>query len=374
MNIKIRLIQYIKKFFNINSTWFKTTTLVIIMFYFLIIFKIVSTRFNASDNYIPHLQAITTEVLKKLGPFTVQVKVGMFIKNFQIFDIIKNNFLVDALIWFEFNDDEITLDTVENFSIDYGKIVYKSPPDIKVTDKQVFAKYNVRFELKTDLSFYQFPFEDHRLPILISNDFVTPDEMYYTIDASSFQIQQNIAPAGWRFSDMSVDAGFLPLQLDRQDTSKKSENPKALFVLNVVKASSRKALVIFLPLFASIFLSLLAFVMNAANVVGKFSLAITGVTALLGYRFVIEQMMPQVGYFTTTDSIYLFLLTFAFLNFAIQLLLTRYYMVMSIMPSSPEQKTSKQNFVERLETISSIIFLLMAFLLAIVITYIILII
>ena len=64
------------------------------------------------------------------------------------------------------------------------------------------------FELKTDLNFHKFPFEDHRLPIVLSNDFVTPDEMFFTVDASSFQIQPNIAPAGWRFSDTSVDAGF----------------------------------------------------------------------------------------------------------------------------------------------------------------------
>ncbi len=362
---------WIKSFFDITSSRFKTILLSLIIIYLPIIFQIVLKRFNTTDN-VPQLKAINTEVLKKLGPFTVRVKIGMFIKNFPIFDVNKNTFLVDSVIWFEFNSDEIALDTIEKFSVDNGKITYKSPPDIKIDENKVFAKYNVLFELKTDLTFYKFPFEDHRLPIVISNDFVTPDEMFYTTDASSFRILPNIAPAGWKFSDTSVDTGFLPLEFDQQDMSKKTENPKALFVLNFIKASSRKSLIIFMPLFSAVFLSMLAFVMNAANVVGKFSLAITAVTALLGYRFVIEQMMPQVGYFTTTDAIYLFLLIFSFINFSAQLLLTRYYMVMSSAPKDDSKKNSSIDFASQIETISSIIFLVMSTLLVAITSYIIL--
>ncbi len=230
----------------------------------------------------------------------------------------------------------------------------------------IFAKYNVIFELKTDLNFYKFPFEDHRLPIVLSNNFTTPREMIFTVDASSFQVKSHIAPAGWKFQDMNVDTGFLPLQLDRQDPSKKVENPKALFVLNFAKASARKALIIFIPLYSATFLSLFSFVMNASNIVGKFSIAITALTALLGYRFVIEQMMPTVGYFTTTDAIYLLLLFFSFIVFAIQLLLTRYYMV-----NAGKENISKVE--EKLEKINGIFFIIMTFLLVSLTTYIILI-
>jgi hypothetical protein len=357
-------LHFLRSLFDIDSTKFKTTVLIAIISYLPIIFQIKLSQFNTTDP-IPQLKPINTEALKTFGPFVVRTKVGMFIKSFPLFDINKNTFLVDAIIWFEFNGEEVTLEKIQKFSIDNGKITYQSPPEIKLINNQVFAKYNVIFELKTDLNFYKFPFEDHRLPIVLSNDFVTPNEMIFTVDASSFQIQPNISPAGWRFQDMSVDAGFLDLQLDRQDKSKKTENPKALFVLNFVKASARKALVIFIPLYSATFLSLLAFVMNAANVVGKFSIAITALTALLGYRFVIEQMMPAVGYLTTTDAIYLFLLFFAFIAFAIQILLTRYYMV--------NANKNPNDTQEKLERINSIIFIIMTLLLVGVTTYIILI-
>src|SRR6188472_2239181 len=43
------------------------------------------------------------------------VQTGLFIKNFSTFDIIKNTFTMDAIIWFTFNPKNIGLDTIEEF-------------------------------------------------------------------------------------------------------------------------------------------------------------------------------------------------------------------------------------------------------------------
>src|SRR3989304_5839282 len=111
----------------INSITFKISFISILIMYLFIIFYIVLRHFNVTDP-LPQLKAINTEVLKKLGPFSVRVKTGMFIKGFPIFDVNKNNFLVDAVIWFEFNGDEIMQEKIAQFSIDNGKIIYKSNP------------------------------------------------------------------------------------------------------------------------------------------------------------------------------------------------------------------------------------------------------
>ena len=70
-------------------------------------------------------------------------KTGLFIKSFPVFDAIKNSFMVDSVVWFEFNGDEVMLETIDKFSFDNGKIMSKSPPDIKVVNGKIFAKYNV---------------------------------------------------------------------------------------------------------------------------------------------------------------------------------------------------------------------------------------
>ncbi len=322
-----------KRFFDVTNTSVKGVLLGVLVVYLLIIFSYALRQFNTTDS-IPLLKPINTEALKKMGPFMVRVKTGMFIKHFPVFDVSKNTFQVDAIVWFEFNGDEMNLDTVERFSFDNGKMIYKSPPDIKVTGVNIFVRYNVIFELKTNLQFHRFPLEDHRLTIMMANEFVTPDEMIFIVGASSFTMFSKEAPAGWNFGDLSVDAGVQPLILDKNDIEKKAESPKALFIANVIKSSSRRTLVIFLPLFSMVFLALLCFLMNAGNTAGKIALSSSALTGLLGYRFVLEQMVPQVGYFTTTDSIYLLLLVFAFLNFCVQLFLTRYVMVNTEPPTA----------------------------------------
>mgnify|MGYP003341456294 CR=1 FL=1 len=37
--------------------------------------------------------------------------------------MIKNNFLVDCIVWFEFPSDEIMLETIGQFNFENGKIV-----------------------------------------------------------------------------------------------------------------------------------------------------------------------------------------------------------------------------------------------------------
>jgi hypothetical protein len=365
---KVHSFYFLKNFFDPHSAQFRVLMILLVITYLPIIFRINSYRPNITDA-VPQLKALTTEELKKLGPFAVRVKVGMFIRDFPIFNIEKNNFTIDAVIWFEFNGDEITLDTLKEFSIDNGKIINRSPPDIKISENGlIFAKYNVLFELNTNLGFHHFPLENHRLSIVISNDFVTPKEMIYAVDASAFQVQNNVLPAGWDVKDLYVNAGFLPLQFDQQDAAKKTENPKALFTINLVKTSSRKALIIFIPLFSAAVLSLLSFITGLANTFSMFTLTASAVTALLTYRFVIEQMMPTVGYSTVADTIFLFLLLFAFLVFTVQILTVRRYLVISSGGTSrpPSSELSK------LENISNIIFVLMCFLLVLGTTYILL--
>jgi len=358
------LLSEIKQLFNFNNPKIKLGIIFIIVIYVIGVIKFSLLYFNSTDQ-IPKIQPINTNVIKSLGAFTAQVKIGFMLKQFPSFDITHNQFTIDSVIWFEFKSDEIMLETIERFSIDQGVIKYRSPADIKIIGNKILAKYNVLFDLKTDLQFHKFPFEDHRLTIAISNTFVTPEEMYYVVDNTSFQLQPNIFPANWKVIDTNVDAGYLDLNLDKQDASKQTANPKALFIINFAKASTKQLMIIFIPLFSAACFSLLSFAMNISNPVGRFTLAISGVTALLGYRFVIEQVMPKVGYFTTTDEIYLFLLVFSFICFLFQLMFTRH----DRFRSKTNTEGDDPVWFERL---NSFFFVTMALVLAIGISYIIL--
>lgn len=359
---------------DLASAKFKASILVLSGITFLIIFMIALSKFNTTDK-VSELIPVNAKAIQELGPFAVSVKTGMYIKSFPLFDVIKNNFIFNAVVWFEFNSDEISLDIIKKFAFDQDNILYMSPPDIRVAENKVFAKFNMTVSLSTALNYHKFPFEDHQIPIQMTNDFVTPSEMYFATDINSFQIAPNIIPTSWKCIDLSVNSGFIHLPLDKQDQTKTVAVPKALFTLKIQKNGIRKILIIFIPLFASTYLGLFSLIINMANTVGRFSLAITAVTAILGYRFVIEQMMPQVGYLTTADMIYLLLFLITLICFIFQLFITRLYSLYSekLKEESEEKRRNLSKRISLLENINSFTFIFISVLLTISISIIILI-
>ncbi|MFH1643907.1 MAG: hypothetical protein ABIA74_01910 [bacterium] len=312
----------------IGSFRFKLIVLIIAAIAILIFFAIPLSRFNTND-IVPKLEGGDVTDLERLQirQFSVKADTGLFIKNFTVFDPIRDEFVMDCVVWFEFDASSLMPDIVEKFSFDNGSILYKSPPDVKVVGDKVFVKYDVRVSFKASLVYTQFPLNDHRVTIILTNDFVNPEEMYFQVDESGFDMSPDIKLHNWEVTDLEVETGHTKVHLDKNDPAKQASHPKVHFTINVKKASIRRILIIFIPFFTAAFFALFSFLMSLANTRGRFSLAITSITALLGYRFVIERMMPEVGYFTTTDSIYTLLLVFAFFCFLFQLIITRFYFI-----------------------------------------------
>lgn len=308
----------------IQTLWFKFFVLTLVIFFIILFFVRTLSRFNSTDP-LPPLKSITQESTKEFAAFTVHVNTGLFIRNFSYFNMIKNEFIADMIVWFEFNSDEITLNTVSRFSFENGEILKKSLPDVKIVNKKVFVKYNVVVKLKSALEYYKFPLEDHRLSIVLTNNFVTPHEVMFDVLSTDFVIAPKIFVSNWIIKDLSTNFGFDENVLNQIDKTRKILYPKAVFSIAFVKAGLRKTFIIFVPIFLVFFFSLFSFFLSIQNIVGRTTLAVSAVSALLGYRFVIEGMMPKVGYFTTTDYVYIILLGFAFIIFIFQIVVTRIF-------------------------------------------------
>lgn len=344
--------------FNIGRIQVKTAIVIALMIYFAILINYVSSRFGTSDP-IPDLQVNMSKV-REARFSTVRVRTGLFVKNIPHFDEIKNQFIIDSIIWFEFNHDELMLKAIDEFSIDNGKILYKSDPDVRIKGDLLFAKYNVLFEVRTDLRHYRFPFDDHRLSIILSNDSVTPDEVAFLVDRTSFGVAQNLFVSNWKIYDTNVNFGYSRLVIDEADKSSVSSAPKALFMINFMRVGFRKILIIFFPILAALFLALCSFLMSVENIAGRIQLSVSGVTALLGYRFVIESMMPNVGYFTTTDEVYLLLLIISFFCFMTQIIITKFQ---GSSVNNSDEKKSQADTKKFLELFNNVIFIIIVLLL-----------
>lgn len=319
-------------------------------------------NFNTKDQ-VPALMIIDAAKQKEFGAFTVKVKTGLFIKNFPGFDIIKNSFLVDCLVWFELFPDEIMLNTVQKFTFNNGKIIQKSSPDIKMENGKVIVTYDVRVECKSNLRYDRFPFEDHRITLMLMNNFVTPSEMFFEVTSNAFKVAQNIFISNWKIRDIATDSGYNISKLGEDETLKEYAFPMATFTINFQKTGFRKVLIIFLPLFFAIIFSFLSLLMNPKNNIGRYSASVSGVTSLIGYRFVIEQMMPDVGYFTLADTIYIILLSVALIIFIFQIFYAKYFE--SIQMTDPKEEAT----IMKLQFLNDLVFIIVGLLLIVIIAF-----
>lgn len=282
-------------------------------------FNIAMNRFNPTDK-IPEFKIIDAAKQKEFGQLTAKVKTGLFVKNFSEFDVKKNRFVADCVVWFEFNSDEVMLGAVGMFSFDNGDIISRSDPDVKIQGRKTVAKYDVKVSFKANLNYHHFPLEGHQIPLVLTNNFVTPREMYFTVDNGSFRLAEGLFIADWTVKDTNTDAGFSEASLDRNDPTKVSSRPQVAFIINVDGKGVRKFLIIFLPILIAIFLSMFSYVAGEKGIQQRSVLSTAAISAIIGYRFVIESMLPPVGYFTTTDYFFIFMLMASFWNFVFQVL------------------------------------------------------
>jgi len=119
----------------INSLYARSAWGLISVFCVMSMFAWHAVHFNTKDE-VPSLIIIDAAKQKEFSAFTVKIKTGLFIKNFPSFDMIRNYFLVDCLVWFEMYPDDalnqlckqMDISTVsrERIEMEFDKMLLKS--------------------------------------------------------------------------------------------------------------------------------------------------------------------------------------------------------------------------------------------------------
>ncbi len=330
-----------QNFWNfIGSQRFKTAVLVASSVAVATFFVGALYLFRPADNE-PDVQLIDMEMRKQIRDFASVVKTGMYIKNFELFDITGDHFIAGLVVWFEFLTDEVMLETIQNFSFINGKILEKSSGDICINGPTMLVKFDLRVDFKSQLNYYRYPFDDHRISLVMTNNAVAPNELYFTVDNSSFSMASDVYTSNWEVLEFDTAWGYTNLNLDSRDKEKKMLRPVVAYSINFAKSSMRQIIIIFVPLFIALLFGLLTFLMSLSNAYDRVRMSVSALTALLSYRFIIDRMMPTVGYLTTTDLIYVLYLLLLLGIFILQIVLSLYTEPGKGIPSDKAESLSK---------------------------------
>ena len=152
---------------NYVSAMFQAGAFFITLCVLIVLFTI---RFNM---FIVHDPPLSITENEKTGN---KVTVGLYITNFTDFQVPQNNFVFEGIVWFAFNPQVVSLDSIKKFDVAYGQLLHVSDPITKQHGDEAIAQFDVRIKFNTPLNYRLFPLDDHRIQIVLINRFL-PDNV-----------------------------------------------------------------------------------------------------------------------------------------------------------------------------------------------------
>lgn len=271
--------------------------------------------YQASQEFIsrdpmPELLPLTPATIAQMGQPT-EIKVGLYIKDFAEFNIVDNKFEFSGILWFYFDPSIISLATLGKFSFEKGKLLSVSEPSTRIVKGKLLARYDIRVSFKANPTFEAFPFDSHTIYITLDNNNVSPGELIFDSTYDELVLSPELSYAGWKIYGTRVYPGYSVARIDKSNRAYDVAHPRVVFALDFVHSGVRQGILIIFPLLLLFFMSMFTFALDMANYKSSIaSLSAGAITGILAYRFVIDRLAPQVGYFMESDSLF-FLFLFA---------------------------------------------------------------
>jgi len=273
------------------------------------------TEFATPEQTI-QVNNLTPQQIKQIGKPPGEITVGLIIRDFLTFDPIKNDFVFIGNIWFSYDPETISIDLLSKFRFDKAEILEKSEPSSTIIGNRFVVNYTIKVHFKNQLLYQYFPFDDHQLTLQLINPYALAYDVSFNTVPSNFEVTPATKSQGWTVINKTTSPGYSELQGVENPTP----YPTVLFTIDYLRTGIRQAFTILLPLLALFFVSLFSFSLEPAQYATR-SMAITAgsITAILAYKFVIENISPVAGYFMISDYIYLMFLCAISLTFILSI-------------------------------------------------------
>lgn len=278
-------------------------------------FALRMTHFVSTDSKIPLLPYIPHRD-KSTNAGIAWIEAVLFIRDFLVFDAIKNIFIADIIIQMKYDPTLVSFEVVDKFQFEKGEFIKKTAPlHIQKQNNFLTLYYDTRVSFASDLDYKCFPFDDHQITFTLSNvGGATANEVMFDIKNSSVFFDKAIYTSSWHYIGHTAYKGFSqdPTGLVSVSDSEVITFPQIQILMDF-KGSWRKILVIFIPLFLLAYVGAFALVLNVDTI----GISLGSISGILAHRFIVESISPSVGYFTISDRFYLILLISVFIFFLI---------------------------------------------------------
>lgn len=242
-----------------------------------------------------------------------RVEAGLNINNFPHFSFYKNEFTMDAGVWFKFPIGTESLQTIEKFSFKNGEILSKADPVIQLDDNNVIISYQVLVKFITPLNYKNFPVSDHKLTVILQNKSVSPNELYFYSDVYNFELADRLLTGNWVPAKRYVDNGYVQTSLKKDKGSIQADFPGVAFTIDFRNEDLRHFIILYLPLFLIFLLIFASLLMKIDDTSLRFPIVASVIPILALHSLVVENISPPGSHMTKVDQIYFTLILLALL-------------------------------------------------------------
>jgi hypothetical protein len=338
------------KFF-LRSNSFKIFFIIATVLYVALLFWVVQKQFAVAEE-MPKIY----EIDQKTKNITSVVRTGMYISTFSKFSFIRNEFLLDGIVWFRFPAGTETLKTIEKFSFYFSFLIgsniqYRSKPIIKYIGQDVLVSYSIQTDFKAHLNFKKFPLEDHKLNILIQNQSVTPNELCFESSKDDFLINpETLVPYQYKTRNITVKTGYIKSTLNKLDPQMECQTPCVLYSIDFENLGTREVSTLYFPMFVLFLIGLLSLLIDITDS-RRLGLIAASVPSLVLFRLVIDNLSPKVSYSMQID--YIFSL---FISLSLFILLFQAAVTFALSHDAEHDTESKAKLYKRLSITSDVLF------------------
>lgn len=262
------------------------------------------------------IMQVTPDVINKWGKEPVHVKTGFLIHEFLQFDVIRNNFLMNGVISFEFDPAKVKQEDLDKFSFTKGDIVKKSDPVVKkISDNLTFIQYYIRIQFSTLFDYELFPLDDHTLFLNLTNTALEAENIIFDIAPENFSIPKYLFLSGWNIESYKATSGYAEFASLDKITAR---HPKIIFSVDIIQSNIRQLLLMLLPMLFIFYFCL--FTLSFSDFFLNIDAMVMLTTAFMANAIVIQTMSPSVGYFMLIDYLVIFFLVALFIIFTVHFL------------------------------------------------------
>ena len=241
-----------------------------------------------------------------------KVKVGVFVKSIYDVSMANGEFSTAFDLWFLHKKDSLEIE--KNFEVANNKTFQIQSSSIEKVNGWNWVSAKIVGKMQQDWVTHNFPFDKQVLLIKLENTLYDSRQVIFEPDIAGSKLDKNFSLTGWEIQKFEIKQNPSKYETNYGDPSLSQESSEysAVDILIHIKRNSWGLfLKVFLGLYIALLIASLVFVVPASDLNSKFGLAIGGLFAAVGNKYIVDSSLPESNAFTLSDQIHA--LTFSFI-------------------------------------------------------------